>query len=176
MRPDFNEPHALVPQELDAHESRAYEERTAAALREHFIGSTAGPVIVDEIELVGARPETLVVFRYHHHPSYVERHPDLDEGSRAETARLWEFAIDPEDQYSGDMMDPPPRLAAVIGSAFDAAELPLVDPVTLTPVGRPPNLFPRVMSDVVAEQMRRKFEAWRSAQDDRRSGGVPDKD
>ena len=176
MRPDLNDPHALIPQDLDAQESRAYEERTADALREHLIGSTAGPVIVDEIELVGARPETLVLFRYHHHPSYVERHADLVEGPRAEAARLWEFAIDPEDQYSGGMLDPPPRLAAAIGSAFDAAELPLVDPVTLTPVGRPPNVFPRVMSDAVAEQMRRKYEAWRSAQDERRAGGAQEED
>ena len=50
MRPDFNDPHALIPQELDAHESRAYEERTAAVLREHLIGSAAGPVIVDDYD------------------------------------------------------------------------------------------------------------------------------
>jgi hypothetical protein len=130
MQPDFDDPHALVPQGLEAQESRAYEERTVDALREHMIGSMAGLVIVDEIELVGARPETLVLFRYHHHPSYVGRHADLVAGPQAEGARLWEFAIDPDDQYLGGMMEPPPVLAAAIGSAFDAAELPPVDPMT----------------------------------------------
>jgi hypothetical protein len=167
MQPDFDDPQALVPQELNAQGSRAYEERTANALREHMIGSTAGSVIVDEIELVGSRPETRIVFRYHHHPGYLGRHADLVEGPRAEAARLWEFAIDPDDHYSGGMMEPPQALAAAIASAFDAAELPLVDPVTLTTIGEPPKVFPRVMSDAVADQMRRKFEAWRSAQDDR---------
>lgn len=175
MRPDFDDPDALVPQRLDAQESRAYEERTADALREYLIGSTAGPVVVDEIELIGSRPETLVLFRYHHHPGYVTRHVDLVEGPRAEAARFWEFAIDPEDQYAGGMMEQPPRLAAAIGSAFDAAELPLVDPVTLTPIGRPPNVFPRVMSDAVGDQMRRKFEAWRT-EDERHSGGAQKED
>lgn len=171
MRPDFNDPDALVPQGLSSHESRAYEERTVDALRQHMIGMTAGSVIVDEIELVGSRPETLVVFRYHHHPSQVGRYTDLLAGSRAEAARLWEFAIDPDDQYSRGMMEAPPRLASAIASAFDAAELPLVDPLTLTSVGQPPKLFPRVMSDAAAEAMRRKFEAWRSPQDKPRSEG-----
>lgn len=53
MRPDFDDPNALVPQRLDAQESRAYEERTVDALREHLIGRAAGPVVVDAI---GARP------------------------------------------------------------------------------------------------------------------------
>jgi hypothetical protein len=56
-------------------------------------------------------------------------------------------------------MDTPPVLAAAIGSAFDAAELSLVDPI-----GRPPNVFTRLLSAANAEFMRRKFEAWRNAQ------------
>jgi hypothetical protein len=42
------------------------------------------------------------------------------------------------------MMDGPSVLAADIGSAFDAAELTLVDPDTLTPIGIPPRIFPRL--------------------------------
>jgi hypothetical protein len=37
-------------------------------------------------------------------------------------------------------------------------------------------VFPRVMSDAAADVMRRKFEAWRSAQDERRSGGAQKED
>jgi hypothetical protein len=121
-----------------------------------MIGSTAGSVIVDEIELVGSRPETLVLIRYHHPPSYVGRHEGLVAGPRAEVARLWAFVIDPDDQYSRGMMETPPAIASAIGSAFDAAELPLVDPVTLASVGQPPKVFPRVMSDAVAEEVRRQ--------------------
>lgn len=127
-----------------------------------MIGSAAGSVIVDdEIELVGPRPDTLVVFRYHHHPAYVGRDAELVAGPRAEAARLWNFAIDPDDLYSGEMMDPPAILAASIANAFDAAELPLVDPATLTPAATAPKVFPRVMSDAVAGLIRRKSEAWR---------------
>ena len=54
MRPDFDDPDALVPQKLDAQESRAYEERTADALREHLIASAAGPVIVDGVVYVNS--------------------------------------------------------------------------------------------------------------------------
>ena len=176
MRPDFDDLHGLVPQGLDSHESRAYEERTVDALREHTIGMTAGSVIVDEIELIGSRPETLVLFRYHHHPSYVGRHADLVAGPRAEAARLWEFAIDPDDQYSRGMMETPPALASAISSAFDAAELPLVDPLTLTAIGEPPKVFPRVMSDAAAEAMRRKFEVWRSTQSKPRPEGPQKQD
>ncbi len=156
MQPDFDDPDALVPQELNTRDSRAYEERIVDALREHMIGNTAGLVIVDEIDLVGSRPDTLVVFRYHHDSDYAGRQADLVEGPRAEAARLWDFAIDPDDQYSGGMMYSPPVLAAAIGSAFDAAELPLVDPVTLATVGQPPKVFPRVMSEASADQMRSK--------------------
>ncbi|MGH2895838.1 MAG: hypothetical protein ACRDPM_21575 [Solirubrobacteraceae bacterium] len=163
MPPDFDDPDALIPQGLGVKDSRTYEERTVDALREHLIGSAAGPVVVDAIDLVGSRPGTLVVFRYHHNPSYLVQHADLAPGPCAEAASLWEFAIDPDDPYSAGMMGPPGALAAAIGSAFDAAELPLVDPVTLAPVGTPPPVFPRVMSDAVADQVRRKFEALRSA-------------
>ena len=173
---EFEDPQGLVPQELDAQESRAYEERTVEALRERMIGSTAGPVIIDEIELVGFRPDTLVIFRYHHHPSYVGRDAALVAGPCAEAAKLWEFAVDPGDRYSGGKMEAPPVLAASIGSAFEGAELPLVDPVTLIPFGSPPKVFPRVMSDGVAELMRKKFETWRSAQAKRASRGSPGKD
>jgi hypothetical protein len=83
------------------------------------------------------------VFRYHHRAEYVGRHPSLVAGPRVETARLWDFAIDPDDPWSQGLMDPPGVLAAAIGSAFDASELQLVDPVTLAPIGRPPNIFPR---------------------------------
>jgi hypothetical protein len=176
MQPDFDDRDALVSQGLDSDESRAYEERTVHALREHMIGCTAGSVIVDGIELVGSRPETLVVFRYHHHPSYVGRHPDFVAGPRAEAARLWEFAIDRDDQYSRGMMEGPAVLASAIGSAFDAAELPLVDPVTLSCVGEPPKVFPRVMGDAAADGMREKFEAWRSTQDDQESVGPQEQD
>ena len=171
MRPDFDDPAALIPQGLDPQESRAYEERTVDAVSEHMIGMTAGLVIVDEIQLVGSRPETPVVFRYHHHPTYVGRHADLVVGPRAEAARLWEFAIDPDDQYSRGMMATPPVLASAIANAFDAAELPLVDPVTLASVGEPRKVFPRVMSEALAEAMRKNFEAWRSTQNQPGSEG-----
>lgn len=108
-----------------------------------MLGGEGGLVLIDEIELTGSRPDTLVVFRYHHREEYVGRHPALVDGPQAELARLWEFAIDPEDPYSHGVMDPPGALAAAIGSAFDASELTLADPITLEPIGRPPNIFPR---------------------------------
>jgi hypothetical protein len=64
-------------------------------------------------------------------------------GPPAKVARLWDFAIEPEDKWSQGLMDAPAVLAAAVGSAFDAAELPLVDPQTLAAIGRPPNVFPR---------------------------------
>lgn len=170
MRSDLDDAQALIPQGLDGQESRAYEERTVDVLREYLIGRVAGLVIVDDIQLVGSRPETMVVFRYHHRPSYVGGHADIVAGPRAEVARLWEFAIDPDDEYSRGMMNSPPVLAAAIGSAFEAAELVLVDPVTLTAVGKPPKVFPRVMNDAAADQMRTKLEAFRR-QSERASGG-----
>jgi hypothetical protein len=138
----FDDPNALVPQELDDQESRRYEERTAAFLREHMMAANAGLVEMDAIELVGSRPETLVVFRYHHRARYVDQHPSVVAGPRAKVAKLWDFAIDEESDPTG-MMYAPPVLAAAIGSAFDAAELPLVDPQTLQSIGDAPKIFPR---------------------------------
>jgi hypothetical protein len=168
MQPDFATPDGLVPQSLDAQDSRAYEEHTVDALRSHMMGSATGLVVMDAIELVGSRPETLVVFRYHHNPDHVARNADVMAGARAEAASLWDFAIDPDDAYSVGTMHTPPVLAGAIGSAFDAGELPPVDPATLKPIGRPPKVFPRLLSDANADLMRRKFEAWRSAQDEGR--------
>jgi hypothetical protein len=160
----FDDPNALLPQDLDQAQSRKYEERIVRFLHEHMMSANAGLVEMDAIELVGSRPETMVVFRYHHRPAYIGQDPAVVSGSRAEAAKLWEFAIDDE-SYSGGMMNTPPVVATEIGSAFDAAELPLIDPDTLTPIGSPPKVFPRLLSEANAELMRRKFEAWRSAQD-----------
>jgi hypothetical protein len=70
--------------------------------------------------------------------------------------------------HSGRDDEHAPVVATEIGSAFDAAELLLIDPDTLTPIGSPPKVFPRLLSEANAELMGRKFEAWRSAQDEGR--------
>lgn len=137
-----DDPEALVAQDLSDEDSREYEQRVLAELRRVMIGRGA-LVEMDEIELLGSRPDTLVVFRYHHRDEFVGRHPSLVAGRRAEVARIWEFAIDPDDPWSQGLMDAPGVLAAAIGSAFDASELALVDPDTLVPIGSPPNIFPR---------------------------------
>ncbi|HEY3926432.1 MAG TPA: hypothetical protein VGL75_17860 [Acidothermaceae bacterium] len=112
-------------------------------LRRVMLSGQAGLVEIDEIERLGTRPDTVIVFRYHHRPKYVGRDPSIIGGPQAEVARLWQFAIDPDDPWSHGLMDPPEVLAAAIGSAFDAAELTLVDPKSLAPIGHPPNIFPR---------------------------------
>lgn len=137
---DWNEP---VPQTLDEEDSREYERRVVAELRRVMMGAARGLVEMDEIELIGSRPETRIVFRYHHRDEFVGRHPSLVGGRRAEVAALWQFAIDEDDPWSRGLMDSPKVLAAAIGSAFDAAELELVDPDTLVVVECPPNIFPR---------------------------------
>jgi hypothetical protein len=138
----FDRPDGLVPQELSETDSREYEQRTVAYLREVLMGGSA-LVTLDAIELVGSRPDTLVVFRYHYRPEFVGRHPGLVAGPQAEIARLWDFAIDRDDPYSQGLMDEPTVLAAAIGSAFDAAELPLANPDTLRIIGSPPKVYPR---------------------------------
>jgi hypothetical protein len=137
------DPTELVPQDLSDDDSREYERRVVAELRGVMIGGQGGLLEVADIEVVGSRPNTLIVFRYHHRRQYIGRDPSLVAGPHAEVARLWDFAIDPEDQWSRGLMDPPAVLAAAIGSAFDAAELTLVDPSTLQPIGQPPKVFPR---------------------------------
>jgi hypothetical protein len=139
----FEDPTALVPQKLDETASRRYEELTVESLRHAMLPDRGGLVVVDAIELVGSRPDTLVVFRYHHRDKYVGRAPGLDAGPRAEVMSLWDYAID-DDPWSRGMMDGPAVLAAAIGSAFEAAELTLVDPNTLHPIGSPPKVFPRL--------------------------------
>jgi hypothetical protein len=139
----FDRPDGLVPQELSEADSHEYEQRTVAYLRDVLIGRSA-LVIMDAIELVGSRPDTSVVFRYHYRPESVGRHPGLVPGPQAEIARLWDFAIDPDDHYSQGLMDEPTVLAAAIGSAFEAAELPLADPDTLREIGSPPKVYPRI--------------------------------
>jgi hypothetical protein len=138
----FDDPNRLLPQDLDEQDSRRYEERTIAYLLDHMKPASGGLVQMDTIELLGSRPDTLVVFRYHHRAEYLESDPTLAPGPHAEVARLWDFAID-DHRYSRGMMYTPPVLAAEIGSAFDAAELTLVDPKTLQPIGSPPKVFPR---------------------------------
>jgi hypothetical protein len=49
-----------------------------------------------------------------------------------------------DDPWAPEVMDGPAILATAIGSAFDAAELPLVDPQTLEPRGWPPRVYPRL--------------------------------
>jgi hypothetical protein len=142
-RPDlFADPDAVVTQDLDEADSRAYEEHTVRALREVLLGLDAGLVTVDAVDLVGSRPDTLVVFRYHHRPQYVGQHPGLVAGPCAEIARLWEYAIDDEDPQR--RMEGPRMLAGTIGMAFEASELTLVEPDTLAAIGRPPAVFPRL--------------------------------
>lgn len=132
-----------MPQDLSDEDSREYERRVIGELRRVMIGGQGGLVEIDEVESLGSRPDTLIIFRYHHRPQYVGRHLSILAGPRAEAARLWEFAIDADDPWSHGVMDPPEVLAAAIGSSFDASELSLVDPDTLAPIGRPPNIFPR---------------------------------
>lgn len=146
MDDDFADPSRLVRQDLSADNARAYEERTVAELRQAMMGQRHGLVVIDAIELAGTRPDTLVVFRYHHRGQY-RGDPSFAEGPQAEIATLWEFAIDPDDQYTQGMMDSPGVLAAAIGSAFEAAELSLADPQTLSPIGSPSRVFPRLLSE-----------------------------
>jgi hypothetical protein len=94
-------PNALIPQALDHAQSRKYEERIVHFLREHMMSASAGLVVMDAIELVGSRPETMVVFRYHHRPPYIGQDPGIVPGPRAEAAKLWEFAIDDEPHALG---------------------------------------------------------------------------
>jgi hypothetical protein len=141
MAISFDDPNALVPQDLNAADSRAYELRTVEFLREWPVGvPSTGLVVFDDVQLIGTRPDTLVVFRYHHRPEYVGRAPELVDGPLTEIAPFWEFALD--EDVTG-MMDPPGVLAAAIGSAFDAAELMIADPQTLRPIRRAPAIFPR---------------------------------
>jgi hypothetical protein len=138
-----DDPRRLVSQDQSDEASREYEQRVVDELRRVMLGGEAGLVKIDQIERLGTRPDTLIVFRYYHRPECVGRDPSIVGGPQAEVARLWEFAIDPEDPWSHGLMDPPEVLAAAIGSAFDAAELILVDPRSLAPIGHPPNIFPR---------------------------------
>jgi hypothetical protein len=115
------DPFAVVPQDLAGKDSREYEQRVVAELRRVLIGGTGGVVEFDGIELRGSRPDTAIVFHYHHRPQYVGRNPALVAGPRAEIARLCEFALDPGDWGPTGLMEAPVRLAAALGSAFDAA-------------------------------------------------------
>lgn len=140
----FDDPIALVPTDLGAADSRAYELRTVELLREAMLkGPSDLLAVVDDVQLVGTRPDTLVVFRYHHGPGFVGQLPQLIAGPLAEVARFWEFAFDEDDRWSRGMMDGPGVLSASIGSAFDVAELMIVDVETLRPIRRAPSIFPR---------------------------------
>lgn len=141
-----DDPEDLVPHDLSQSESRVYVSRTVDALRDALIGNDDGGslVMIDEVEAIGDRPDTRVIFRYHYRPQFVGRDPALVLGPLAEAAALWQFAIDPDDRWDTGLMDSPGVLAAAIGSAFDAAELDLVDPVSLEPIGTPPKIFPRL--------------------------------
>jgi hypothetical protein len=141
----FDDPNALVPQDLGTADSRAYELRTVELLREWLVGvPSTGVVVVDDVQLIGTRPDTLVVFRYHHRAEFIGRAPELVDGPLAEIAPLWEFAIDEEDRWARGKMDGPGVLAASIGSAFTASELMLADVETLRPIRRAPAIFPRL--------------------------------
>jgi hypothetical protein len=140
----FDDPNALVPQDLGPADSRAYEVRTVELLREWLVGvPSTGMVVVDDVQLIGTRPDTLVVFRYHHRAEFIGRGPELVEGPLAEIAPLWEFAIDEEDPWASGKMDGPGGLASSICSAFSASELMLADVETLRPIRRAPATFPR---------------------------------
>lgn len=123
-----------------------YVSRTVDALRDALIGNDDGGslVMIDEVEAIGDRPDTCVIFRYHYRPQFVGRDPALVAGPLANVAALWQFAIDPDDQWDNGLMDSPGVLAAAIGSALDPAELDLVDPVSLEPIGTPARIFPRL--------------------------------
>jgi hypothetical protein len=139
----FDDPMALVPAEMDADDARRYERRVLELLREHFVGApSTGILIVDDVELVGSRPDTLVVFRYHHRPEYVGRHQALVDGPLAEIYPLWEDLLDESEQpYRRGMIDGPGQAAVSAGSAFTATELMIADPETLTPIRRAPAVF-----------------------------------
>jgi hypothetical protein len=107
----FADPDALVPQDLNEADSRIYEEHTVRELRRVMLGLDGRLAAVDAVDLVGSRPGTLVVFRYHYRPQHVGRHPALVAGQRAEIAHFWEFAIDPDD--SQRWMESPRALAAL---------------------------------------------------------------
>jgi hypothetical protein len=139
----FDDPMALVPEEMDGDDARRYEHRVLELLREHFVGApSTGILVIDDIELVGSRPDTLVVFRYHHPPEYVGQHPDLVEGQLVEIYRLWEDLLDESEQpYRRGMIDGPGQAAVSAGSAFTATELMIADPETFAPIRRAPAIF-----------------------------------
>jgi hypothetical protein len=138
-----DDPEQPVPIELSDEDSQEFERRVVGVLRDEMIGGQGGLVEIEAIELQGSRPDTLVVFRYQYRPQYIRRHPGVVAGPQAEIARFWDFAADPDDQWSRGLMNPPGVVAAAIGSSFDAAWLPLVDPETLVAMGSAPNIFPR---------------------------------
>lgn len=146
MRPLPDDPEELVPQDISQNDSRVYVSRTVVALRDALIGNDDGGslVMIDEVRAIGGRPDTRVIIRYHYRPQFIARDSALVAGPLAEVAPLWQFAIDEDDPWDNGLMDSPGVLAAAIGSAFDAAELELVDPITLDPIGTPPKIFPRL--------------------------------
>jgi hypothetical protein len=94
MRPLPDDLAALAPQDLSHDDSRAYVSRTIEAPRHALIGNGDGLVMIDEIEAIGDRPDTRVIFRYHHRREFIDRDPALVAGPLAEAASLWSFAID----------------------------------------------------------------------------------
>jgi hypothetical protein len=62
----FDDPSYLPPAELNATESRQFEEAVLKALRDALpAGSTFGVYVIESIDLVGQRPDTVVAFTYH---------------------------------------------------------------------------------------------------------------
>jgi hypothetical protein len=140
VAPSFDDPTALVPADLSAEDARRYEVCVLEELRNHFIGRpTTGLVVVDEIEIVGSRPDMLFVFRYHHRPEFIGRAPEVVEGPLVEVAELWDLLLD---ESHPNTIEGPAIAAVYLGSAFDAAELMIADPETLRPLRRAPAIFP----------------------------------
>src|SRR5438270_11443065 len=91
------DPRAAVPQDLSDSDVREYERRVAGELREVMIGGQGGLVEVDEIELVVSRPDTLIVFRYHHRDEYVGSEPSLVARAASRGSSATGLAVDRDD-------------------------------------------------------------------------------
>jgi hypothetical protein len=88
----FDDPQAVVRRDLGDADSHAYELLVVSFLREWMMVDREewlhpGVVIIDNIELVGMRPDTQVLFRYHHRPHVIEKDAGLGPGPLAEAAR-----------------------------------------------------------------------------------------
>jgi hypothetical protein len=134
----------MVRDELDASESRNYEQRVLEAVRLGVSRPQQNVLAqLEAIELAGSRPDSLIVISYRNRSSSVERYPRLlASGTLREVAPIWEWADATEDGVP-DYLHSPLYVAYLVWNAFEAAELTLVDD-DLRPLRRAPAASPRL--------------------------------